>query len=144
MTLPRKVFVASKLTQDAINETFQWPDGFERTIERDEAEFIVLDVGNLPDRWYNYVAEKPDHYVPTQNLPVLFVALGDKVAPQFDDIKKSFEPIEPPVYHSPPELFFALQWLQRMFPFYNQTKIPDFEKWVLEIVLTTSKAKAGR
>jgi hypothetical protein len=128
MNAPRKVFVASKSTQDAINDTFQWPEGFERTTELDDAEFIVLDLVNLPFDWLGYPWTKQAIYVPKQNLPILFVALEDKIAPQFDDIKNLFKSVDLPVYRSAEELFNALQWLQSIFPFYNQTKTPDIDK----------------
>ena len=79
MSLPRKVFVATKLTPDEITKTFKWPAGFETTPEMDEAEFIVVDLVNLPGDWVGYPWKKQAIFVPTQNLPILFVALEEWV-----------------------------------------------------------------
>lgn len=142
MNAPRKVFVASKLTQDAINRTFEWPEGFEKTTELDDAEFIVLDLVNIPEDWVGYPYTKPSPiYVPKQNLPILFVALEDKIARQFEDIRNLFKSVELPVYKSPAELFNALQWLQSIFPFYNQTKTPDIDKAAAYAALGALKAR---
>ena len=122
MSLPRKVFVATKLTPDEITKTFKWPAGFETTPEMDEAEFIVVDLVNLPGDWVGYPWKKQAIFVPTQNLPILFVALEEKIAPQFEDIKNFFKSVELPVYKSQADLFNTLQWLQSIFPFYNDAK----------------------
>jgi hypothetical protein len=123
MNSPRKVYVASRLKQDAINETFQWPKGFARTDQPDDAEFIVLDLDNLPKDWLNYFGRKNEFYLPTQNLPFFLVTLSGRFPPQFEDIKQLYEPTEPPVYKTPAELFNTLQWMQSMFPFYNERKL---------------------
>ncbi len=128
MSAPRKVFVASRANQDTINKTFEWPEGFERTTELDDAEFIVFDLVNLPSDWVGYPWNKQAIYVPKQNLPILFVALEEKIAPQFEDIKNFFQSVELPVYRSPADLFNALRWFQSIFPFYNQAKTPDIDK----------------
>jgi hypothetical protein len=122
MNAPRKVYVASTLERDAINETFQWPQGFARTTELDDAEFIVLDLDNLPDDWLSYFGRRNDFYIPTQNLPFFLVTLSGVPPPQFTDIKKLYKPTEPPVYKTPQELFNSLQWMQLILPFYNDKK----------------------
>jgi len=144
MNAPRKVFVASNLTQDAINQTFEWPEGFEKTTELEDAEFIVFDLVNIPDDWVGYPWAKPAIYVPQQNLPILFVALEDNIARQFDDIRKYFKSVDLPVYRSPAELFNALQWLQSIFPFYNQTRTADIDKAAAHITVGTLKTREQR
>src|SRR5215213_3134351 len=125
MSLTRKVFLATKLSPDDITKTFEWPAGFETTPLMDEAEFIVVDLVNLPGDWVGYPWKKQAIYVPKQNLPILFVALEEKIAPQFEDIKNLFKSVELPVCKSPADLFNTLQWLQSIFPFYNDAKTAD-------------------
>jgi hypothetical protein len=139
MNPPRKIFVATKLTPDAINKTFQWPEGFELTVEMDEAEFIVLDLANLPSDWVGYPWNKQPIYVPKQNLPILFVALEENIAPQFEDIKNFFKSVELPVYKSQADLFNALQWFQSIFPFYNNAKTPNIDTAIAHAALGALK-----
>jgi hypothetical protein len=140
MNAPRKVFVASSLSQDKINQTFKWPDGFVRTVDRDEAEFIVLDLANFPEKWLDLMGTKPPFSVSPLNLPVLFVALG-QTAPEFEIIAKHYKPIEPPVYRTPEELFNAMQWFQSIFPFYNQAKIKNIDEATGRATLAARKAQ---
>lgn len=125
MNLTRKVYVASRLNQETINETFHWPEGFERTVDPEDAEFIVLDLGNPPKDYIKFFGDKKALPVPTQNIPFFLVALDKKVTADFEVIRQRYEPIEPDVYYSAAELFNALQWLQSIFPFYNEKKMPD-------------------
>ncbi|HEV7396465.1 MAG TPA: hypothetical protein VGN86_08140 [Pyrinomonadaceae bacterium] len=123
MKLTRKVYVASKLDQDTLNKAFQWPEGFERTVDPEDAEFIVLDLANKPKDYIKFFGDKKALPVPTQNIPFFLVALDKELPADFDVIKGRYEPIEPPVYHSAKDLFNALQWLQSIFPFYNEKKM---------------------
>jgi hypothetical protein len=143
MNDPRKVYVASTLAQDAINQTFQWPKGFARTHELDDAEFIVLDLDNLPADWLSYFGRKNDFYIPTQNLPFFLVTLSGSFPPQFTDIKRRYEPTEPPVYKTPQELFNTLQWMQSILPFYNDKKGPS-ESLDIAAALQALVTKKGR
>ena len=61
-------------------------------------------------------------------IPVLFAALSEVIAPQFTDIKKLYKGLELPVYKTPAELFNTLQWLEAIFPFYNEKMASNFEK----------------
>jgi hypothetical protein len=124
MNGPRKVYVASKLNQDEINAKFQWPDGFARTNTLDDAEFIVLDLDNLPKDWLSYFGKKEHFFIPHQNLPFFLVTLSGNFPPQFNDIREMYEPTVPPVYQTATELFNTLQWMQSILPFYNDKKMP--------------------
>ena len=129
MNAPRKVFVASSLQQDDINAKYQLPnDRFARTTDPEEAEFIIFDLSNLPDDWLNYFGKKDPMYISKRNIPVLFAALSEVIAPQFTDIKKLYKGLELPVYKTPAELFNTLQWLEAIFPFYNEKMASNFEK----------------
>src|SRR6266581_5716965 len=126
MSGPRKVFIASSLSQDALSATFnQWPVGFEKTTEIEEAEFIVVDLGNLPDNWLNYFGMRTNVYIPTQNLPFFLLTTTGELPSQFEEIKQKYKPTKPPVLESASELFNALQWMEKTFPFYNAKKIPS-------------------
>ena len=139
----RKVFVASQANQETINATYQFPEGFERTTNLEDAEFIVVDLVNLPADWVGYPWKKKAISVPETNLPILFVALEENIAPQFTDIKNLFKPADPPVYRSAAELYNALQWFQLIFPFYNETRAPALEKAVSNITLARFRTNPG-
>jgi len=145
MNLTRKVYVASKLDQDTINKTFQWPEGFERTVDPEDAEFIVVDLANKPNDYIKFFGDKKALPVPTQNIPFFLVAMDKKLPADFDVIKGRYEPIQPTVYYSAEELFNALQWLQSIFPFYNEKKIAsdDLNRAVTEQVLAVLKSRAS-
>lgn len=143
MNLTRKVYVASKLDQDTINKTFQWPEGFERTVDPEEAEFIVVDLANKPNDYIRFFGDKKALPVPTQNIPFFLVAIDNKPPPDFDVIKGRYEPVEPAVYYSAKELFNALQWLQSIFPFYNEKRMAsdDIDQAVGKEVLRAVKSR---
>jgi hypothetical protein len=123
MNGPRKVYVASKLNQKEINEKFQWPVGFVRTNTLDDAEFIVVDLDNLPKDWLSYFGKKEHFFIPHQNLPFFLVTLSGSFPPQFKDIREMYEPTVPPVYETATDLFNTLQWMQSILPFYNDKKM---------------------
>lgn len=147
MNTPRKVFVASSLQQDDINAKYQLPnDKFARTTDPEEAEFIIFDLSNLPDDWLSYFGKKEPMYIPKRNIPVLFAALSEDIAPQFTDIKKLYKGLELPVYKTPAELFNTLQWLEAIFPFYNEkmaSNLEQIQKAISHIVLTGMKGIPG-
>jgi hypothetical protein len=122
MNGPRKVYVASRLNQNEINEKFEWPIGFARTNTLDDAEFIVLDLDNLPKDWLSYFGKKEHFFIPHQNLPFFLVTLSGDFPPQFNYIKEMYEPTVPPVYKTATDLFNSLQWMQSILPFYNDKK----------------------
>jgi len=144
MSLTRKVYVASRLDSDTINKTFHWPKGFERTVDPEDAEFIVLDLANKPNDYIKFFGDKKALPVPTQNIPFFLVAIDKKLPADFDLIKGRYDPIEPAVYYSVEELFNALQWLQSIFPFYNEKKMlpDDVTRAAAEQVLAALRSRA--
>ena len=122
MNDPRKVYVASTSEMDTINQTFQWPKGFARTDNLDDAEFIVLDLDNPPKDLLSYFGKKNEFFIPTQNIPFFLVTLKGSLPPQFEYIRQMYEPTVPPVYKELSDLYNALQWMQSILPFYNNKK----------------------
>jgi hypothetical protein len=132
------------LDQDTINKTFLWPAGIERTVDPEDAEFIVLDLANLPGDFIRFFGDKKALPVPTQNIPFFLVAIDKKLPDDFDIIKRRYDPIQPDVYYSVEELFNALQWLQSIFPFYNEKKMlsDDVTRAAAEQVLAALRSRA--
>jgi hypothetical protein len=99
----------------------------------------VVDLVNLPADWVGYPWKKKAILVPETNLPILFVALEENIAPQFNDIRNLFKPVDPPIHRSAAELYNALLWFQLNFPFYNQTRTPAVERATSHIALAQSR-----
>jgi hypothetical protein len=144
MNRPRKFYVASQLSQDQINTQFGFlKDCFERTTNRNEAEFIIYDLSHPATNKLIFFGEKDPVYVSRHNAPIMFVALDGQITDNLEPIKDYYNCAEIPIYQNSAELLNALRWFEAVFPFYNDSTAAMINQEVLEMLIGQKKASLG-
>lgn len=120
----RKYYVITSLNEGQIKEKFsQLNTQFERTCEKDKAEFIIFDL-SFPEKHFEYIlrthleCKKEQIFFFREHVPIVFVDFeGKKDADLIKNMEEEYN-CSFFIYNDGYKLLRALSWFEKMLPYY--------------------------